>query len=135
MFDDLMAHIDARPKNCGPMKDASARTKFTGACGDTVEIWLRIDGGKIRKASYMTDGCGYSNACTSAAAKLAEGMTPDEAKNMTQSAVLERVGSIPVDHQHCALLAATVVQMAVFDYLEKPAPRSFRQQVQAFFNP
>ena len=134
MFDDLMASIEARPKNFGPMKEASTHAKFTGDCGDTVEIWLRIDGGKIRKASYMTDGCGYSNACSSVAAKLAEGMTPDEAKNMTQAAILKKVGPVPPDHQHCALLAATVVQMAVFDYLEKPASRPFLQQIRSLFN-
>ncbi len=133
MFDASTNPTEARPKNFGLMRDASSYAKYKGPCGDTAEIWLRIDGGKIRKATYMSDGCGYSNACCSAAAKLSEGMTPDEAKNMTQAAVLEKVGSVPSDHQHCALLAATVIQMAIFDYLENPARKSFKQKLIHFF--
>jgi len=133
MFDEQMAKIDERPDNFGVMKDASSHAKYKGPCGDTAEVWLRIDGGKIRKATYMSDGCGYSNACCSAAAKLSEGMTPDEAKNMTQGAILARVGPVSADHEHCALLAATVVQMAVFDYLENPVQKSFKQKLIHFF--
>ena len=106
MIDLLTDPTEVHPGNYGPMRNASSRARYKGPCGDTVEIWLRIDGGKIRKATYMSDGCSYSNACCSTAAKLAEGMTPDEAKNMTQADVLEKVGPVPKDHQHCALLAA-----------------------------
>ena len=95
MFDEQMTKIDERPDNFGVMKDASSHAKYKGPCGDTAEVWLRIDGGKIRKATYMSDGCGYSNACCSA--------------------------------------AATVVQMAVFDYLENPVQKSFKQKLIHFF--
>jgi len=135
MFDDLVAAIEARPKNFGRMRDASTHAKITGSCGDTVEVWLRIDGGKIRKASYISNGCGYSNACSSAAAKRSEGMTPAEAAELTEEAVLSAVGPIPEDHQHCALLAASVVQSAALDY-RKPAPkRSLKQKLKRLFKP
>ncbi|MCK5675983.1 MAG: iron-sulfur cluster assembly scaffold protein [Verrucomicrobia bacterium] len=68
MIEDLTARIEARPKNFGPMRDASAHGKITGPCGDTVEVWLRIDGGRIRKASFMSDGCGHSVHCALLAA-------------------------------------------------------------------
>ena len=133
MFDASINPTEMRPKNFGPMRDASSRAKYKGPCGDLVEIWLRIDGGKIRKASYITSGCDYSNACCSAAAKLVEGMTPDEAKNITQAAILKKVGPVPEDHRHCALLAATVIQMAISNYLENPAKPSLKQKLKHLF--
>ncbi len=135
MFDEQMAKIDGRPENFGPMRDASAHAKIKGPCGDTVEVWLRVDGGKIRKATYRSDGCGYSNACGSAAAKLSEGMTPAKASELTQEAVLSAVDSIPEDHQHCALLAASTVQSAALDYRNPKAKRALKEKLKSFFNP
>ncbi len=135
MFDELMAKIDARPDNFGTMKDASAHAKIKGPCGDTVEVWLRIDGGKIRKASFMSDGCAYSSACCSAAAKLTEGMTPSEADQLGPDTVLSAVGSVPSDHQHCALLATNVIKKALADSSVKPAKKSFQQKLKQMFSP
>ena len=134
MFDEQMEKIDARPKNFGLMRDASTHAKITGPCGDTVEIWLRIDGGKIRKATFMSDGCGHSSACCSAAAKLTEGMTPVEAAKLTQEAVLSAVGPVPADHRHCALLATLVIKKAIAAYKAPAAKNSLKQKLKHLLN-
>jgi nitrogen fixation NifU-like protein len=135
MFDDLMAAIDARPKNFGPMRDASTHAKITGPCGDTVEVWLRIDGGKIRKASFMSTGCGHSVRCCSIAAKRTEGMLPQEAEELTQQTVLSAVGPVPEDHRHCALLAANVIKKAMAAYKTQPTKQSLKQKLKRLFKP
>jgi len=135
MLNNLMVSIESRPKNFGLMKNASTCEKITGPCGDTVEVWLRIDGGKIRKATFMTDGCGYSVACCSAAAKLSEGLSPAQAAELTQEAILSAVGPIPEDHQHCALLAATAIQSAALDYRKPPPKPSFIEKLKLLFKP
>jgi len=132
MLDDLTAHIEARPKNFGSMRDASAHGKITGPCGDTVEMWLRIDGGRIRKASFMSDGCGYSVHCSSIAAKLAEGLRPEEAEKLTQAQVLEATGSIPDDHRHCALLAANTIREAIDNFRTEPAEPPLLQRLKSW---
>ena len=135
MFDELMAKIAARPENFGAMKDASTHAKIKGPCGDTVEVWLRVDGGKIRKASYMSDGCGHSSACCSTAAKLSEGMTLAEATELSQEAVLSATGPVPEDHRHCALLAASAIQSAALDYRNPPPKPSFTEKLRTLFKP
>ena len=135
MFDELMAKIDARPENFGVMRDASSHAKIQGPCGDTVEVWLRIDGGKIRKASFMTDGCAHSALCCGTAVGMTEGMRPEEAEALSQKEILKAVGPIPEDHRHCALLAANVIKKAVADYYEKPAKRSLKQKLKHLFKP
>lgn len=129
MHDDVMAAIEARAKRFGPMRDANGYAKVHGTCGDIVEIWLRIDGGKIRNGSFMTSGCEFSKHCCNNAVQLAEGMTPNEALAMTQAQVLEATGPLPEDHEHCALLAANTVQLAVENYLNPPEKVPLSQQL------
>jgi len=133
MFDEMMDSIDARPDNFGPLRDANAHAKYKGPCGDTAEMWLRIDGGRIRKATFMTDGCAPSVACCSAAARLVEGMKPERAKKLSQQKVLEAAGDIPPDHHHCALLAAATIQSALLDWAAQPENPSFKDRLKSKF--
>ncbi len=133
MFDEMMGVIDARPDNFGPMRDANAHAKYKGPCGDTAEMWLRIDGGRIRKASFMTDGCAPSVACCSAAARLVEGMAAERAKQLSQQDVLDVAGAIPPDHHHCALLAASTIQSAVLDWAVQPEKPGWKDRIKSKF--
>ena len=45
------------PRNLGVMENADVYATITGPCGDTMEIWLKIDGSTILRSSFMTDGC------------------------------------------------------------------------------
>jgi NifU-like protein involved in Fe-S cluster formation len=132
MFNDVMKALEARAKRFGPMRDANAYAKIKGTCGDVAEIWLRIDGGKIRKGSFMSDGCGWSKHCLNAAAELAEGKRPEEAAKMTQAHVLAAAGEVPEDHQHCALLAAETVQQAVENYLNPPPKQTLGRKMKGW---
>lgn len=50
-----------------PLKDnPNIVGSFTGACGDHVDIYLKIEGDRIKDAKYLTDGC--PGAVTSASA-------------------------------------------------------------------
>lgn len=46
------------PKNVGRMSDPDASAIVHGWCGDTMEIYLRVNDGRISEATFMTDGCG-----------------------------------------------------------------------------
>lgn len=134
MFDDIMAAIEARPKNFGPMRDANGHAKITGPCGDTVEVWLRIDGGKIRNGTFMSTGCAYSQYCCSTAVKLSEGMRPEEAAELTPAQVLEATGPVPEDHRHCALLAANTIKESIENHYAAPSKITFGQRVRKLFS-
>ncbi len=58
------------PKYMYVMENADARGRVTGSCGDTMEVFLRFEEGKVREASFVTDGCGPSMICGSLAADL-----------------------------------------------------------------
>ena len=55
------------PRNVGSIPNADGFACVTGPCGDTMEIWLSIRDGRIRDATFWTDGCGTSIAAGSMA--------------------------------------------------------------------
>ena len=103
----------------GPLADADAHSRVKGTCGDTMEIFLKFDGGRVKNAAYRTDGCGSSTVCGSFAAEMAIGRTPDELTEITGEAILDRLGRFPEEDQHCAFLAASTVQEALDQYMQK----------------
>lgn len=116
----LMANKHANdPHNMGPLEDFNGHAKITGPCGDTMEFWLKVQDGKIKKVSFITDGCGPSIASGSMTTCLAEGKTPIEANQISQQDVIEALEGLPKDHEHCALLATNTLKAACEDYLSK----------------
>lgn len=60
------------PRNLGELDDANGFGRITGPCGDTMSIWLRIEGDVILAAGFTTDGCGTTLASGSMVTELAE---------------------------------------------------------------
>jgi nitrogen fixation NifU-like protein len=46
------------------MTDADAHARVTGQCGDSMEIYLKFENGRVKEASYFTDGCASSAICS-----------------------------------------------------------------------
>ncbi len=111
------------PRFHGRMSDPDGRSRVTGDCGDTMEIYLKFDNGRVQKASYFTDGCASSAICGSFAAELTLGRTPDELTDINGDMVLEKVGRLPAEDHHCTVLSAAAVQEALSDYMKKQTGR------------
>jgi nitrogen fixation NifU-like protein len=115
MRDDLMKDAWIFPANFGPLLGANGNARITGPCGDTMEFWILADDGKVAQVSFTTDGCRHSILSGSAAARVAEGKTLEQAAAISQAAVLEAVGGLPEDSKHCALLASDALRAAAAD--------------------
>ena len=103
------------------MENPDAHGRITGSCGDTMDIFLKFKEGTVSEAAVTTDGCGPSMICGSLAAELAIGNDPEELKKITAETILEVIGGLPEEDQHCASLAANTLQMALFRYLDQEA--------------
>ena len=108
-----------KPRFMERMTDASCVGRITGTCGDTMEIYLQLEGDRIQKASFFTDGCGSSVACGSVAAELATGKEFDEAVLMGGDTILEILKGLPKEECHCAYLAAEALQVAIHEWMLK----------------
>jgi len=104
------------PSYMHEMENCDAHGRITGPCGDTMEIFLRFQDGRVSEASFTTDGCGPSMICGSLAAELAIAKGPDEIREITAKTILDTIGGLPEDDVHCALLAANTLQVALNNY-------------------
>lgn len=107
------------PLNFGPLRGANANARVTGPCGDTMEVWLLVDDGRVSYATFTTDGCASSLLCGSAAAAMVNGLPLAEAAQLTQDEVLAVAGDIAEEERHCALLAENTIRAALDDYRAK----------------
>ena len=107
------------PMYNGKIDHPDGYARVTGPCQDTMEIFLRFEDGRVAEALFQTDGCGSSAVCGSFAAEMALGKTPDELLDVTGDAILERLGGLPEEEEHCAQLAGETLQEALHEYMVK----------------
>ncbi len=129
-FDDFQEQIldDARkiysettidhfmnPRNFGKLEKFNGFAKVTGSCGDSMSIWINVVDGIVSEISFNTDGCGSSIASASMATELARGKTIEEALKIGQWDVVNALGGLPKENEHCGLLAASALREAIGD--------------------
>lgn len=107
-----MAHHEHR----GIPASFDSHARITGPCGDTMDFWLTVCGDVVKTAHYETDGCVSSSACGNMACCLAEAMPVRRAADVTQQMILEGLGGLPAETEHCALLAASTLRRACDNY-------------------
>jgi nitrogen fixation NifU-like protein len=103
------------PRNYGSLEKPDGYAKIKGPCGDTMEMYLKIQNGRIVNIGYTTDGCMTSHAAGTAATVMAKGRPIRECLNINQRSILEHLGGMPEESQHCALLAANTFHKALRD--------------------
>jgi nitrogen fixation NifU-like protein len=112
-YSDKVIEEAHNPKNLGRMPEPDACGIVRGWCGDTMEIYLRLNGERIEQASFMTDGCGPSVACGSTLTAMIQGMSLDEASEVRPEDVLEALDGLPEESVHCAELTANTLRQAI----------------------
>ena len=103
------------PRNFGPLDEWDGHARITGPCGDTMEVWLKIENARIARAGFVTDGCGPSRAAGSMATELVTGKLVKDVLRIKQKDILHGLGGLPKDAEHCALLAANTLGAAIGD--------------------
>jgi nitrogen fixation NifU-like protein len=117
VYSKLVFDHATNPRNSGSMENADAFAKVIGPCGDTMQIWLKVNDGTITQATFTTDGCGNAIASCSMVTEMAKGRSIVEAQKINQQNILSALGGLPKEGEHCALLAADTLKEAIRDYL------------------
>ena len=114
----LLDHFE-HPRNAGTIADANASARIENpACGDVLELTLKVDGDQIAEICFRAKGCVAAMACGSALAELLRGKSVDEARNLTREELLRAVGGLPQASSHASHLAMDALQ-AVLQQLSK----------------
>jgi nitrogen fixation protein NifU and related proteins len=118
IYSDKVIQTWLNPKYMGEMESPQGHGEVTGTCGDTVQIFLKIDNNKIIDARFITDGCATTIAAGCMACELAIGKYLKDACKITKEKILEDLGGLPEESIHCALLAADTLKDALTDYVQ-----------------
>ncbi|MEW6202546.1 MAG: iron-sulfur cluster assembly scaffold protein [bacterium] len=105
--------------NTGRIEDADGYGKISGVCGDTLEIWLKIENDTITDARFMTDGCISTFLCGSAVTLLAKGEVFGDILKVSPADIIFLLKDIQGVEKHCAILAVSTLYRAVADYILK----------------
>ena len=116
IYSETLLDHGRNPRNLGDLEKANAFGIVSGTCGDTIEMWLKVEDNKIAEISFTTDGCMTSLAAGSMATEMAKGKTLIEAQKLSQQDVLDALGGLPKDSEHCALLAVDTLKEAIRNY-------------------
>lgn len=120
MYNDKVKEAFANPKNVGFIEDADGVGKVgNAACGDIMEISLKIKDDRIVDAKFRTFGCAAAIATSSTATEMVKGMTIDEALQLTNARVVEELEGLPPQKIHCSVLAEEAIKEAIEDYKKK----------------
>lgn len=112
----LIDHFE-HPRNAGAMPDADAEAYVTNpVCGDSLRLFLKIEDGRVQRASFLTSGCPASIATSSAATELLAGRTLEEAEALTRDDYADAVGGLPKSKVHCSVLASAAAKQAIAEW-------------------
>jgi len=105
--------------NVGILDNPDAHYMFTGPCGDTMEIFLKIISGIITEAKFQAIGCAGSFSSGSALTEMIIGKTLQESEKIDERDILEHLGAMPKEKVHCARLTVMTLLKAIEHYQNK----------------
>jgi nitrogen fixation NifU-like protein len=108
-----------RKLNVGLIEDAEAVDSYTGLCGDSMKVYLKVDGIVIKDAKFQAIGCAGAFASGSALTEMVKGKTLKEAVKITEHDVIKELGELPGPKLHCARLAVDALKKSIESYLRK----------------
>lgn len=115
----VMDHFQ-NPRNVGEIENADGVGSVGNpTCGDIMQLFIKIDDGKIADAKFKTFGCGAAIATSSMMTELVKGKTIQEAVKISNKTVAEALDGLPAVKMHCSVLAEEALQSALEDYFKK----------------
>lgn len=117
----VMDHYE-NPRNVGKLdkSDPAVGTGLVGApaCGDVLQLQIKVTEGIITDAKFKTYGCGSAIASSSLVSEWVKGKTIEEASTIKNTQIAEELALPPVKI-HCSILAEDAIKAAIKDYQEK----------------
>jgi nitrogen fixation protein NifU and related proteins len=105
------------PKFFGEMKDANGIGRVGNPkCGDQMTVYIKLEKGKIKDASFQTLGCAAAIATSDVVCEMAIGKRLEEAVEITQKEMIEKLEKLPAVKVHCSSLAIEGLKKAIENY-------------------
>lgn len=102
------------PRNAGEIEGADASVQVENpACGDILQLALKVDSGRITKARFRAKGCVAAMACGSCLTEMVQGKTVTEASKVRREDLIAALAGLPEASGHAAHLAIDALTAAL----------------------
>jgi nitrogen fixation NifU-like protein len=102
---ELLEHFQ-NPRNAGEVEAPDAMAQLENpACGDILELTLKLEGQRIADIRFRAKGCVPAMACGSAITELVKGKNLEEARRVSREELVRKVGGLPQASAHASHLA------------------------------
>lgn len=119
--DKVLDHYE-NPRNVGKLdvNDSDVGTGLVGApaCGDVMQLGIKVEDGVIVDAKFKTFGCGSAIASSSLLTEWVKGQSLEDAWEIRNTDIAKEL-SLPPVKIHCSVLAEDAIKAAIKDYKEK----------------
>ncbi len=108
-----------RKLNVGVIEGAEAVDSFTGLCGDSMKVYLKVKENIIEDAKFQAIGCAGAFASGSALTEMIKGKTLKDAEKITEHDLVKHLEGLPGPKLHCARLAVDALRKSIESYVER----------------
>ena len=119
--EQVLDHYES-PRNVGKLDkdDPRVGTGLVGApaCGDVLQLQIKVEDDIITEAKFKTYGCGSAIASSSLITTWLKGKSLDEAAAIKNSDIAQELALPPVKI-HCSILAEDAIKAALENYKSK----------------
>lgn len=84
LYQQVILDHNRRPRNFRAIEDGRRAEGYNPLCGDRITVYLRVDDGVIRDASFQGSGCAISKASASLMTESVKGKTLADAEALLQ---------------------------------------------------
>jgi len=120
MYSDLVIEHFTNPRNVGVIENADGVGRVGNpVCGDMMEIFIKVEDGRIADVKFRTFGCGAAIATSSMATEMVKGKPIEDVLRLTRKDVADALGGLPAHKMHCSNLAVDALRAALHDYFSK----------------
>ena len=124
----VMEHY-RNPKNVGKIDNADAIGEAGSlACGDSLKLYIKLDGDKIKDAKFLTFGCGSAVASSSMLTEMIIGKTLEEVRKITNKDIADELGGLPQEKMHCSVMGQEALEDALKKYYGEDVEIGFSKE-------
>jgi nitrogen fixation NifU-like protein len=100
LYQELILEHNRKPKNFREMPDANRRIEGRNPlCGDSLTLWVKLDGERVDDISFKGSGCAISKASASLMTAAVKGKTKSEANELFDRFHALVTGKLPESDQ------------------------------------
>lgn len=115
MYSKEVEEYFQKPINIGIIQNADGvGITENESCSDMIKIYIKVDKENIIKdAKFKVKGCPPVIASCCELTKIIKDMKVEDAKNIEAELIIEKLGGLPKEKEHCAELVVKTLKKAI----------------------